>query len=58
MSIVLKITEPGGKTRLRTAKQGVTLEQVREAAEHYFSTGKAIYAAVIVDGKIETELEA
>ncbi len=58
MKIELKTTEPGGKTRLRTAKPGATLEDICEIAENEVGSGFAVYAAVIVDGKIYSELEA
>ena len=57
MSIVLKTTEPGGKTRLRTAKPGATLEDICEIAENEVYGGYAVYAAVIVDGEVYIELE-
>lgn len=58
MKIELKTTEPGGRTRHRAAKPGATLKEICEIAENEVYGGFAVYAAVIVDGKIYSEEEA
>lgn len=53
----LKLTDRNGKTKLMNAKQGVTIEEVEEIMENEVYGGYAVYAAVIVDGEIYSELE-
>lgn len=56
--IQMVVTKGCGAKETRTALQGVTLEDVCEAAELSVIRGYAVYAAVLVDGEVYTEMEA
>ena len=58
MKIQLKTVDPSGKTKVMNAKPGITVSQVEEIMENEFICGSAVYATVIVDGKLYSELEA
>lgn len=57
MKIQLKTIDPSGKTKMMDAKPGVAINQVLEIMENEVACGFAVYAAVIVDGKVYAELE-
>lgn len=57
MKIQLKVIDPSGKTKLMNAKPGVTIGEIEEIMENEVYGGYAVYAAVIVDGEIYSELE-
>lgn len=57
MKIQLKTIDTSGKTKMIDAKPGVTINQVQEIMENEVTCGFAVYAAVIVDGKVYAELE-
>lgn len=58
MLIQLKTKAQDGSERTRRAKPDVTIAEVEEIAEKEVESGYAVYAAVLVDGKIYSELEA
>lgn len=58
MLIQLKTKAQDGSERTRRAKPDVTIAEVEEIAEKEVESGYAVYAAVLADGKIYSELEA
>lgn len=57
MKIELRLIDHNCNVETRTAKPGVTVGQVEEAAENYFGTGRYQYVGVYLDGEAYSEFE-
>lgn len=57
MKIQLKTISYSGKTKIMDTKPEVTIKQVEEIMENQVACGFAVYAAILVDGKVYAELE-
>lgn len=55
--IQLKTIDVDGNERIRTAKSGVSIEEVEAVMERIVLGGHADYAAVIVDDEVYAEME-
>lgn len=57
-TIQLETISPAGNKRVRTAKHSVTLEEFVAQMEDAVLSGRAVYAAVLMNGAIHMEMEA
>lgn len=57
-NIQLKTIDVYGKERIKTARSGVSIKEVEAAMERTVLSGHAVYAAVIVDDEVYSEMEA